>query len=221
MPPFRSTSARIDIVDRIVITVRIKIQPVGIFRIEIRRIIGADESAPSGRVVTRIEVVKSRLLVVIVAAVSDRVLGCDAVGVERNRAITPSVICIAAHLGSRRIVNRDHVAKQVALEIIAARRAGFGGMQHTNDATLIVEIHDLFGSAAFSVVLAGFTLVNQSAGLVIVEHLTISRQRTHGDYRTVQDARSVRVCAADALPERVIVVGVSMHSRACVALGQP
>ena len=64
---------RITVIHRVVIAVGVKVQTVYRLGIKITRIIRRDESAPSRGVVARIEEVQPGVLVVVIAAVSDRV----------------------------------------------------------------------------------------------------------------------------------------------------
>ena len=73
MPPFRILSARIGIIDRIIITVAIQVQAVGGFGIQVAGIIGADESAPVGVIITGVQVIQPGLPVVVIAPIADGV----------------------------------------------------------------------------------------------------------------------------------------------------
>jgi len=136
----------IGIVDGIIITIAIQIQPIEAVGIEISRIIRRDESSPFGAIVTRIEIVQAGILVVIVTAISDGILGCNTVGIERNRAITPSIISIAANLGTIGIINTNDVTKQIAAEVVGSCRAVSAGIHHADDAGLGCMIKPLNGS---------------------------------------------------------------------------
>ena len=111
---------RINIIDRVVIAIRIQIQSVGIFGVKVSGIVRGDKSAPDRGVVARAEAVKPGVLVVVVTAVSDRVYGRNAVCVERDGAVAICIVCIAANLGAVCVVNGNDIALQIALEVIRA-----------------------------------------------------------------------------------------------------
>ena len=64
---------RIGVIHRIIITVRIKIKSVRIFGINILGTIRRDKSTPFRVVVTRVEVVELRLLVIVVTSITNGV----------------------------------------------------------------------------------------------------------------------------------------------------
>ena len=73
MPPFRILSARIGIIDRIIIAIAIQVQAVGGFGIQVAGIIRGDESSPLGVIVAGVQVIQPGLPVVVIAAVADGV----------------------------------------------------------------------------------------------------------------------------------------------------
>ena len=72
-------STGICIIDRIVIAIAIQIQAVGGFGIQVGGIIGADESAPFGGVIPGVAVVQTRIVIVVIATVTDGVCVGDGV----------------------------------------------------------------------------------------------------------------------------------------------
>ena len=85
----------IRIVYRIIITIRIQIQSIRRFGINILSSIRRNESTPLGTVISCVEVVKFCVLVVIVTAISDGVGICDLIIIGVNYfTVTPFIVSI-------------------------------------------------------------------------------------------------------------------------------
>ena len=67
-------STRICVIYRIIIAVRIKIKSIRGIRIEVGGIIRRDKSAPSGVIVTRVQEVKPRFRIEVVASVANGIV---------------------------------------------------------------------------------------------------------------------------------------------------
>ena len=88
-------STRVSIINRIVITVCIQIQPIRRFRINIFSSVRRDKSTPLGAIISCVEVVKFCVLVVIVTAISDGVGICDLIIIGVNYfTVTPFIVSI-------------------------------------------------------------------------------------------------------------------------------
>ena len=209
---------RITVIHRVVIAVGVKVQTVYRLGIKITRIIRRDKSAPSRGVVARIEEVQPGVLVVVVAAVSDRVSDRNAIGIERNRAITPCIVGIAANLCAVRVINGDDIAKQIALEIVRARCAR-ALESHADHATFVIEEHDLFGNAVLTVVPVRGFLADQSARLVVAVGLITAGQHSQR-YGAARCSRSIGIAAANPLPKCIVAIVVGVRARKLHALGQ-
>jgi hypothetical protein len=89
-------STGICVIDRIVIAVAIQIQAINGFGIQVGGIIGRDESAPFGAVVSGVAVVQASVIIVIVATVPDGVGVSNIIagGFAGNGAVAPGIVQI-------------------------------------------------------------------------------------------------------------------------------
>ena len=60
----------------------------------------------------------------------------------------------------------DYVTKQIALEVVGGRCAGFIGIHHTDHPALVVEVNDFLRRTYFTVIFVRSAFIDQSAGLV-------------------------------------------------------
>ena len=72
-------TTRVTIIYRIVIAVTIQVQTIDGLGVEVGGIIGADESAPFGGVIPGVAVVQTRIVIVVIATVTDGVCVGDGV----------------------------------------------------------------------------------------------------------------------------------------------
>ena len=114
----------------------------------------------------------------------------------------------------------DYVTKQIALEVVGGRCAGFIGIHHTDHPALVVEVNDFLRHTYFTVIFVRSAFIDQSAGLVVAERLTVAGQRAHGNCRGRARSLRVHVTARNSLPKRIIAVIVRVHSGQLDALGQ-
>ena len=122
MPPFCFMATGIHIVHRIIIAIAIEVQAVDGFGIQLGSIIGRDESAPFGAVVSCITIVQAGVVIVVIAAIANGVCASQRIvgGIVGNGAVTPGVIQVLDLQNAVGVINCHHVALQIPLEVIAA-----------------------------------------------------------------------------------------------------
>ena len=89
-------SARVCIIHRIIIAVAIQIQAVNSFGIQVGGIVGGDESAPLGAVISGVAVVQAGIVIVVITTVTDGVgVGNIVAGsLAGDGAVAPGVVQI-------------------------------------------------------------------------------------------------------------------------------
>ena len=105
----------------VVTAVREEVETVNGFGIEVRNVVGGNESASSGVVVTRVAVIQARFAVVVISTVADRVdmtnmrgIGNFVIVSVEYFVITPSVVNVSSNDGA--VFNESN---NVALRVTA------------------------------------------------------------------------------------------------------
>ena len=132
----------IAVIDRIVIAVTVQVQAVDGGGVEVGSVVRADEAAPLRAVISGIAVVQAGFFVVVVTTVTNGVGFCDR-RVAGNSAVTPSVIDILGDQIAIGIVNTNHIAQRIPMEIVGSGHTT-GGILHTDDGVAVIQEDNLF-----------------------------------------------------------------------------
>ena len=128
----------IGVVHRIIATVAILVQAVGGRGVEVGGVVGGDKAAPFGGVIPGVAVVQAGIVIVVVTAITNRVGFCDR-RVAGNRAVAPSIIDILSDQSATGIVDTDHVAQRIPVEVVGCRHT-INSMLHTDDRVAVTII---------------------------------------------------------------------------------
>ena len=113
---------RISKINRIIITIRIQIQSIRRFGIDILSSVRRNESAPFGAVISCIEVVKFGFGIVVITTVSDRVKRCKIAILSINDfAVAPCIIGVLYLLFTVCVVDSNDIALQITVVVIQLR----------------------------------------------------------------------------------------------------
>ena len=145
-------STRIGIIHRIIIAIAIQVQAVGGFRIQVGSVVGGDKSAPFGAVVSGVAVIQAGVVIVVVTTVTDGVGVGNVVisGFAGDGAITPGIVQILGLQSAVFVVDCNHIALQIPLEIVGAGDTAHG-MDHTNDGAFVIQEDDVLVGSTFAV----------------------------------------------------------------------
>ena len=216
-----STIATLDII-RIVIAIAIQIQAVDGFGIQVGSIVGGDKPSPLGAVVSGVAVVQTGVVIVIVATVPDRIgVGHIVTGsFAGNGTVAPDVVQILGLQHAVGIVDGNHIALQVSLEVVEAAYTA-GGQLHADDTALVIQEDDILGSGTLAVEGFGNILGNQTACVVIVV-ISVAGGKLANLHR-FQTGRflGIGVVSGNTLTVTVVGIGIAIHAGGQGALGKP
>ena len=213
-------STGICVIDRIIIAIAIQIQTVDGFGIQVGGIVGGDESTPLRAVVSGVTVVEASVAVVVVTTITDGIGVCHIVagGLVGNGAVAPGVVQILGLQSAVDIVDGNHIALQVSLEVVGAGHAT-GGQFHANDTAFIIQEDDVFIGSAFTVngLVNGFR--NQTAGMVIAIASGVSSELTDLHRVGTGSALHIGVASGYPLTKRIVHIIVAVGT-SCQSAGE-
>ena len=128
----------IAVIDRIVIAVTVQVQAVDGGGVEVGSVVRADEAAPLRAVISGIAVVQAGFFVVVVATIANRVGFCDR-RIAGDGKIAPGIVKVLCDQVVVEVVNADHVAHGVTVEVVGIGRA-VEGILHTDDGIAVTII---------------------------------------------------------------------------------
>ena len=95
--------------------------------------IGVDESADSGVIITGVQVVEPGFVVVVVAAVTEGVYGCQFSGSRKD--VAPGIVGVGCHEGIiGRLIDFYHITLQVLDEVVSALQVVQSGLYFVDEA---------------------------------------------------------------------------------------
>ena len=106
--------------NRVVIAIAIQVQAIDGFGAEICGVVRRDEPSPLGAVVSGVAVVQAGVVIVVIATVTDGVGVCHIVagGLAGIGAVAPGVVQILGLQRAVGIVDSNHIALQIPLEVV-------------------------------------------------------------------------------------------------------
>ena len=145
-------AAGILVIHGIIIAIAIQVQAVDGFGVQVGGIVGRDESAPFGRVVSGVTVIEASVGIVVITTVTNGVgIGnCGVGSVAGNGAVAPGVVQILGLQSAVGIVDGNHIALQIPLEIVGAGDTAHG-MDHTNDGAFVIQEDNVLVGSTFAV----------------------------------------------------------------------
>ena len=215
-------TARVSIVDRIIIAIAIQVQAVGGVWVQVGSIVGRDKPAPLGAVIPGVAVVETGIIVVVVATVANGVGVSDGGvgGLTGNGTVTPGIVQILHHQIAVGIVNCLHIALQVPLEVIPVCHAA-GGILHADNTAFVIQEDDALVSSALVVEGLGDGFREQTAGMIVVVLLAIACKLTGIDGISARSALQIGIGLGDPLAKGIIAVVEVGGAGSQGAAGQP
>ena len=121
-------------IDRIIITIAIKVKTVRSFGINICRIVRRDKSSPKRAIISLVKIVKSGIFVVVISTISDRVCVSERVvgRLARDRAVAPRIVVVLNLERTVLVIDTNNVALKIALEISVFKSLVKFQSQHLN-----------------------------------------------------------------------------------------
>ena len=142
---FQERPSRVDMVDRVVVTIREHVVPQEALPRRGKGV-GAHKPADGGVIIAALEVIESRFGIVVIAAVAEGIDRCEVAGLGED--IAPGIVGVGSDFGKARNlvvgsfhpVDRGHVALEVLGEVVFRPGRGPGSpVGNAADAAVLVE----------------------------------------------------------------------------------
>ena len=163
---------------RIIPTIRVQIKSVRCFGVKVIRAIGRNKSSPLGVIVSRVEVVESCILVVVVASIPYRIYRCN-IGIGRaviNVTIAIGIVEVFGFSATCRIVNSDYIPLEISSVVVRNCRTVVVFIHYAYNACLVVKVNEISDDSNSVTKLSGTRFAYEPSALVIFVGCGVARK---------------------------------------------